>query len=115
MISFTDVLHDLPIATNILLCALLQLFFRAGTLAKLEEQRDKQTKQNLTLFQASCRGYLARQAFKKRKVGDCSRGSFRIPIPHCVYASQFTQDAEKTLVRQLKEKKKQVYCSVRDE
>lgn len=49
-------------------CASLQLFFRAGTLAKLEEQRDEQTKKNLTMFQASCRGYLARQAFKKRKV-----------------------------------------------
>ncbi|XP_034461767.1 unconventional myosin-XVIIIa-like isoform X4 [Hippoglossus hippoglossus] len=49
---------------------LSRLFFRAGTLAKLEEQRDEQTKRNLTLFQASCRGYLARQAFKKRKVQD---------------------------------------------
>lgn len=38
-------------------------------MAKLEEQRDEQTKRNLTLFQASCRGYLARQAVKKRKVG----------------------------------------------
>uniref|UniRef100_H2TRU4 Myosin XVIIIA n=1 Tax=Takifugu rubripes TaxID=31033 RepID=H2TRU4_TAKRU len=47
-----------------------RLFFRAGTLAKLEEQRDEQTKRNLTLFQASCRGYLARQAFKKRKIQD---------------------------------------------
>uniref|UniRef100_A0A4W4F3E6 Myosin tail domain-containing protein n=1 Tax=Electrophorus electricus TaxID=8005 RepID=A0A4W4F3E6_ELEEL len=47
-----------------------ELFFRAGTLAKLEELRDDQTRQNITLFQASCRGYLARQAFKKRKVQD---------------------------------------------
>nr|XP_046267282.1 unconventional myosin-XVIIIa [Scatophagus argus] len=47
-----------------------RLFFRAGTLAKLEEQRDEQTKRNLSLFQASCRGYLARQAFKKRKIQD---------------------------------------------
>lgn len=46
-----------------------QLFFRAGTLAKLEEQRDEQTRHNITLFQAACSGYLARQAFKKRKVG----------------------------------------------
>uniref|UniRef100_A0A8C5H6W7 Unconventional myosin-XVIIIa-like n=1 Tax=Gouania willdenowi TaxID=441366 RepID=A0A8C5H6W7_GOUWI len=42
----------------------------AGSLAKLEEQRDEQTKRNLTLFQAACRGYLARQSFKKRKVQD---------------------------------------------
>ncbi|XP_057677598.1 unconventional myosin-XVIIIa-like isoform X4 [Corythoichthys intestinalis] len=47
-----------------------RLFFKAGTLAKLEEQRDEQTKRNLILFQAACRGYLARQAFKKRKIQD---------------------------------------------
>lgn len=46
----------------------VQVFFRAGVLAKLEEQRDLQTRRNITLFQATCRGYLARQAFKKRKV-----------------------------------------------
>ncbi|KAJ3607913.1 hypothetical protein NHX12_024964, partial [Muraenolepis orangiensis] len=44
------------------------VFFRAGTLPQLEEQRDVQTRRNLTLFQAACRGFLARQAFKKRKV-----------------------------------------------
>lgn len=46
----------------------VQVFFRAGVLAKLEEQRDLQTRRNITLFQATCRGFLARQAFKKRKV-----------------------------------------------
>ncbi|XP_047661074.1 unconventional myosin-XVIIIa isoform X4 [Tachysurus fulvidraco] len=49
---------------------LSRVFFRAGTLAKLEEQRDEQTKRNITLFQAACRGYVSRQAFKKRKVQD---------------------------------------------
>ncbi|KAM8835403.1 unconventional myosin-XVIIIa-like isoform 2-T2 [Synchiropus picturatus] len=49
---------------------LSRLFFRAGTLAKLEEQRDEQTKRNLILLQAACRGYLSRQAFKKRKIQD---------------------------------------------
>ncbi|KAJ8348699.1 hypothetical protein SKAU_G00272880 [Synaphobranchus kaupii] len=43
---------------------------KAGTLAKLEEQRDEQTRRNITLFQAACRGYLARQSFKKRKIQD---------------------------------------------
>ncbi|XP_061607205.1 unconventional myosin-XVIIIa-like isoform X5 [Phyllopteryx taeniolatus] len=47
-----------------------RLFFKSGILAKLEEQRDEQTKRNLILFQAACRGYLARQAFKKRKIQD---------------------------------------------
>ncbi|RXN07678.1 unconventional myosin-XVIIIa-like isoform X1 [Labeo rohita] len=46
------------------------VFFRAGVLAKLEEHRDIQTRRNITLFQAACRGYLARQAFKKRKIQD---------------------------------------------
>uniref|UniRef100_A0A8B9R697 Myosin XVIIIAb n=1 Tax=Astyanax mexicanus TaxID=7994 RepID=A0A8B9R697_ASTMX len=49
---------------------LSQVFFRAGVLAKLEEQRDLQTRRNITLFQAACRGYLSRQAFKKRKIQD---------------------------------------------
>uniref|UniRef100_A0A665WQF8 Myosin XVIIIAb n=1 Tax=Echeneis naucrates TaxID=173247 RepID=A0A665WQF8_ECHNA len=46
------------------------VFFRAGTLSKLEEQRDVKTRRNISLFQAACRGYLARQAFKKRKIQD---------------------------------------------
>ncbi|XP_063058950.1 unconventional myosin-XVIIIa-like [Engraulis encrasicolus] len=49
---------------------LSRVFFRAGTLAKLEEQREEQTRRNITLFQAACRGHLARQAFKKRKIQD---------------------------------------------
>ncbi|XP_043910377.1 unconventional myosin-XVIIIa isoform X3 [Protopterus annectens] len=47
---------------------LSRVFFRAGVLAKLEEQRDETTKKHITLFQAACRGYLARQRFKKRKI-----------------------------------------------
>ncbi|ERE67913.1 myosin-XVIIIa isoform 1 [Cricetulus griseus] len=50
--------------------ALGVVFFRAGTLARLEEQRDEQTSRHLTLFQAACRGYLSRQHFKKRKIQD---------------------------------------------
>ncbi|CAL8308347.1 unnamed protein product, partial [Gadus morhua 'NCC'] len=49
---------------------LSRLFFRAGSLSRLEEQRDEQTRRNLTLFQAACCGYLARRAFKKRKIQD---------------------------------------------
>ncbi|XP_032094388.1 unconventional myosin-XVIIIa-like, partial [Thamnophis elegans] len=47
-----------------------QVFFRAGTLAKLEEERDTQLCRSITLFQAACRGFLARQHFKKRKIQD---------------------------------------------
>ncbi|XP_010769200.1 unconventional myosin-XVIIIa-like, partial [Notothenia coriiceps] len=62
-----ELLESLDLEKSSYHMGLSRLFFRAGTLAKLEEQRDEQTKRNLTLFQASCRGYLARQAFKKRK------------------------------------------------
>nr|XP_019941639.1 PREDICTED: unconventional myosin-XVIIIa-like isoform X2 [Paralichthys olivaceus] len=65
-----ELLESLDLEKSSYHMGLSRLFFRAGTLAKLEEQRDEQTKRNLTLFQATCRGYLARQAFKKRKVQD---------------------------------------------
>ncbi|KAM9331737.1 unconventional myosin-XVIIIa-like [Pholidichthys leucotaenia] len=65
-----ELLESLDLEKSSYHMGLSRLFFRAGTLAKLEEQRDEQTKRNLTLFQAACKGYLARQAFKKRKVQD---------------------------------------------
>uniref|UniRef100_A0A671VL53 Myosin XVIIIAa n=1 Tax=Sparus aurata TaxID=8175 RepID=A0A671VL53_SPAAU len=65
-----ELLESLDLEKSSYHMGLSRLFFRAGTLAKLEEQRDEQTKRNLSLFQASCRGYLARQAFKKRKIQD---------------------------------------------
>ncbi|XP_071316772.1 unconventional myosin-XVIIIa-like isoform X7 [Trachinotus anak] len=65
-----ELLESLDLEKSSYHMGLSRLFFRAGTLAKLEEQRDEQTKRNLTLFQAACRGYLARQAFKKRKIQD---------------------------------------------
>nr|XP_057935140.1 unconventional myosin-XVIIIa isoform X9 [Doryrhamphus excisus] len=49
---------------------LSRVFFRAGMLSRLEEQRVVQTRRNISLFQGACRGYLARQAFKKRKIQD---------------------------------------------
>ncbi|XP_070699593.1 unconventional myosin-XVIIIa-like [Pempheris klunzingeri] len=65
-----ELLESLDLEKSSYHMGLSRLFFRAGTLAKLEEQRDEQTKRNLTLFQAACRGYLARQTFKKRKIQD---------------------------------------------
>uniref|UniRef100_UPI003AAB05E1 unconventional myosin-XVIIIa-like n=1 Tax=Centroberyx gerrardi TaxID=166262 RepID=UPI003AAB05E1 len=65
-----ELLESLDLEKSSYHMGLSRLFFRAGTLAKLEEQRDEQTKRNLTLFQAACSGYLARQAFKKRKIQD---------------------------------------------
>uniref|UniRef100_A0A8C7N629 Myosin XVIIIAa n=1 Tax=Oncorhynchus kisutch TaxID=8019 RepID=A0A8C7N629_ONCKI len=65
-----ELLESLDLEKNGYHMGLSRLFFRAGTLAKLEEQRDEQTRHNITLFQAACSGYLARQAFKKRETHD---------------------------------------------
>ncbi|XP_047247983.1 unconventional myosin-XVIIIa-like isoform X3 [Girardinichthys multiradiatus] len=65
-----ELLESLELEKSSYYLGLSKVFFRAGTLSRLEEQRDVQTRRNITLFQASCRGYLARQAFKKRKIQD---------------------------------------------
>ncbi|XP_063811986.1 unconventional myosin-XVIIIa isoform X5 [Pseudophryne corroboree] len=63
-----ELLESLDLEKSSYHMGLSRVFFRAGTLTKLEEQRDEQTRKNLILFQAACRGYLARQQFKKRKI-----------------------------------------------
>uniref|UniRef100_A0A8C5LTT9 Myosin XVIIIB n=1 Tax=Leptobrachium leishanense TaxID=445787 RepID=A0A8C5LTT9_9ANUR len=45
-----------------------QVFMKAGVLSRLEKQREKMISQNMILFQASCRGFLCRQKFKKLKI-----------------------------------------------
>ncbi|XP_041660084.1 unconventional myosin-XVIIIa isoform X10 [Cheilinus undulatus] len=65
-----ELLDSLELEKSSYHMGLSRVFFRAGTLSRLEEQRDIQTRRNITLFQAACRGYLARQAFKKRKIQD---------------------------------------------
>ncbi|XP_061701173.1 myosin-9-like isoform X2 [Syngnathoides biaculeatus] len=44
-----------------------KVFFRAGVLAHLEEERDMKITDIIISFQAWCRGYLARRAFAKRQ------------------------------------------------
>nr|XP_034995625.1 unconventional myosin-XVIIIa isoform X5 [Zootoca vivipara] len=65
-----ELLESLELEKSSFHMGLSRVFFRAGTLPKLEEQRDKQMSRNITLFQAACRGFLARQQFKKRKIQD---------------------------------------------
>lgn len=43
----------------------LQVFFRAGVLAKLEDMRDERLAKIITLLQAQLRGTLMRIEFKK--------------------------------------------------
>ncbi|KFO75703.1 Unconventional myosin-XVIIIa, partial [Cuculus canorus] len=65
-----ELLESLDLEKSSYHMGLSRVFFRAGSLARLEEQRDAQTSRNITLFQAACRGFLARQLFKKRKIQD---------------------------------------------
>ncbi|NXU11505.1 MY18A protein, partial [Pardalotus punctatus] len=65
-----ELLESLDLEKSSYHMGLSRVFFRAGSLARLEEQRDTQTSRNITLFQAVCRGFLARQHFKKRKIQD---------------------------------------------
>lgn len=44
-----------------------KIFFRAGVLAHLEEERDLKITDIIICFQAVCRGYLARKAFAKKQ------------------------------------------------
>ncbi|KAM4827382.1 LOW QUALITY PROTEIN: unconventional myosin-XVIIIb [Thomomys bottae] len=45
-----------------------QVFLKAGVVSKLEKQREKMAAGCIVLFQAVCRGFLARQEFKKLKI-----------------------------------------------
>ncbi|XP_076833549.1 myosin-XVIIIa isoform X4 [Brachyhypopomus gauderio] len=65
-----ELLESLELEKSSYHMGLSRVLFRAGVLAKLEERRDLQTRRHITLFQAACRGYVARQAFKKRKIQD---------------------------------------------
>ncbi|KAK2703320.1 hypothetical protein QYM36_018195, partial [Artemia franciscana] len=48
----------------------LEIFFRAGTLSKLESQRDDHITTKITRLQAWSRAYLARKRLERRKVED---------------------------------------------
>lgn len=43
-----------------------KIFFRAGVLAELEEERDQKLTDLIVSFQAQCRAYLARRLYHKR-------------------------------------------------
>uniref|UniRef100_A0A250Y7W4 Unconventional myosin-XVIIIb n=1 Tax=Castor canadensis TaxID=51338 RepID=A0A250Y7W4_CASCN len=45
-----------------------QVFLRAGVASRLERQREQLAAQSLVLLQATCRGFLSRQALKKLKL-----------------------------------------------
>nr|XP_056715098.1 unconventional myosin-XVIIIb [Euleptes europaea] len=45
-----------------------QVFLKAGLISRLEKQREKLVSPSLTLLQATCKGFLSRQQFKKLKI-----------------------------------------------
>jgi myosin heavy subunit len=60
----------------------LQIFFRSGTLERLEAQRDEKLTGHIILLQARCRGYLARRKLNTLKVGRSSSRSIELfPSP----------------------------------
>lgn len=57
----TRILDALQLDANSYRVGTTKIFFRAGVLAQLEEQRDKQLSKMVVGLQAYCRGYLARR------------------------------------------------------
>ncbi|PSN45224.1 Myosin-11 [Blattella germanica] len=59
-------IHALELDPNLYRVGQSKIFFRAGVLAHLEEERDYKITDLIVNFQAFCRGYLARRNFHKR-------------------------------------------------
>ena len=60
-------LTELELETSLYKVGQSKIFFRAGVLAQLEEERDLRLNQIMVKFQAHCRGFLARKNFLRRK------------------------------------------------
>ncbi|XP_021938647.1 myosin heavy chain, non-muscle isoform X2 [Zootermopsis nevadensis] len=59
-------IHALELDPNLYRVGQSKIFFRAGVLAHLEEERDYKITDLIVNFQAFCRGFLARRNFHKR-------------------------------------------------
>ncbi|XP_064416942.1 myosin-10 isoform X3 [Latimeria chalumnae] len=60
-------IQSLELDLNLFRIGQSKIFFRAGVLAHLEEERDLKITDIIILFQAAARGYLARKAFYKKQ------------------------------------------------
>ncbi|XP_078510790.1 myosin-10 isoform X3 [Lissotriton helveticus] len=60
-------IRSLELDPNLFRIGQSKIFFRAGVLAHLEEERDLKITDVIIFFQAVCRGYLARKAFAKKQ------------------------------------------------
>uniref|UniRef100_A0A3P8TF76 Myosin-9 n=1 Tax=Amphiprion percula TaxID=161767 RepID=A0A3P8TF76_AMPPE len=65
--SFSVQIKGLELDPNLYRIGQSKVFFRAGVLAQLEEERDMKITDIIISFQAWCRGYVARKAFAKRQ------------------------------------------------
>lgn len=62
------ILESLDIERSAFRLGLSRVFFRAGSLASLERERDEKISERLTRVQSMCRGYLARKHMQQLKV-----------------------------------------------
>lgn len=61
-----QMIHALELDPNLFRVGQSKIFFRAGVLAHLEEERDYKITDLIVNFQAFCRGFLARRNYQKR-------------------------------------------------
>uniref|UniRef100_A0A452IE83 Myosin heavy chain 14 n=1 Tax=Gopherus agassizii TaxID=38772 RepID=A0A452IE83_9SAUR len=64
---WADAIKALELDANLYRIGQSKIFFRAGVLAHLEEERDLKITDIIVSFQAAARGYLARKAFVKKQ------------------------------------------------
>ncbi|TRY55590.1 hypothetical protein DNTS_021481 [Danionella cerebrum] len=65
--GFPNRIKALELDSNLFRIGQSKVFFRAGVLAHLEEERDLKITDVIITFQAWCRGFVARRAFAKRQ------------------------------------------------
>ncbi|XP_077016812.1 unconventional myosin-XVIIIb isoform X2 [Tamandua tetradactyla] len=69
-----ELLRSLDVEKKAVAVGRSQVFLKAGMVSRLEKQREKLVSQSIILFQATCRGFLSRQEFKKLKIRQLATG-----------------------------------------
>lgn len=64
------IINNLELDSSLYKFGITQVFFKAGVLNKLEDQRDKKLNNLIVRLQSNCRRYLAQKAVEKRNVQD---------------------------------------------
>ena len=66
ILNFRKIIDSLELEPNLYRIGQSKIFFRAGVLATLEEERDLKLTDLIVSFQAQCRAYLARRLYQRR-------------------------------------------------